>query len=108
MARLSEALSVKFVESNRHKPGMYCDGGGLYLRVAPGGSKQWVFRYVAPDPSHERGYRLRDMGLGSVDDMTLANGRTRSMRRNGSRRSRGTFSQGSAHCRSTRSILPSC
>src|SRR5262249_26260717 len=54
---------------------MYCDGGGLYLRVAAGRSKQWVFRYAADDPSHKRGYRLRDMGLGSVDDLSLAEAR---------------------------------
>jgi integrase len=75
MGRLSNELTVKFVESNRHAPGMYCDGGGLYLRVAPGGSKQWIFRYAADDPSHKRGYRLRDMGLGSVDDLSLAEAR---------------------------------
>jgi len=28
-----------------HKPGRYGDGGNLYLRVAPGGSKQWMFLY---------------------------------------------------------------
>src|SRR5262245_13697153 len=42
------------------------------IRVAPGGSKQWIFRYAADDPSHKRGYRLRDTGLGSVDDLKLA------------------------------------
>ena len=36
------------------RPGMYADGGSLYLRVADGGSKQWVFRYSANG-------RLRDM-----------------------------------------------
>jgi integrase len=75
MGRLSNELTVKFVESNRNGPGMYCDGGGLYLRVAAGGSKQWIFRYAADDPSHPRGYRLRDMGLGSVDDLRLAEAR---------------------------------
>src|SRR5262245_49071056 len=75
MGRLSDELTAKFVESNRRDPGMYCDGGGLYLRVAAGGSKQWVFRYAADDPSHKRGYRLRDMGLGSVDDLSLAEAR---------------------------------
>ena len=29
------------------RPGMYADGGSLYLRVAPGGSKQWIFRYTS-------------------------------------------------------------
>ena len=75
MGRLSDELTAKFVESNRHEPGMYCDGGGLYLRVAAGGSKQWVFRYAVDDPEHKRGYRLRDMGLGSVDDLSLAEAR---------------------------------
>jgi integrase len=75
MGRLSNELTVKFVESNKHAPGMYCDGGGLYLRVAAGGSKQWIFRYAADDPSREGGYRLRDMGLGSVDDLSLAEAR---------------------------------
>src|SRR6516164_2702895 len=75
MGRLSDELTAKFVESNSHEPGMYCDGGGLYLRVADGRSKQWIFRYAADDPSHKRRYRLRDMGLGSVADVSLAEAR---------------------------------
>jgi integrase len=47
------------------KPGMYADGGSLYLRIAAGGSKQWVFRYSADG-------RLRDMGLGSINTLSLA------------------------------------
>jgi integrase len=83
-----ELLSVKFVESNKNKAGMYCDGGGLYLRVAEGGSKQWIFRYVGKDPTHPRGYRLRDMGLGPVSDITLPEAREqarqlRNLRREG-------------------------
>ena len=42
------------------RPGMYADGGSLYLRVAPGGSKQWIFRYTSLDG------RMRDMSLGAV------------------------------------------
>ena len=34
MGRLSEELKAKFVESNRHEPGMYCDGGDR-------GARQW-------------------------------------------------------------------
>src|SRR5262245_55262218 len=49
-------------------PGMYADGGSLYLRIAPGGSKQWVFRYGLHG-------RLRDMGLGSVDTFNLSEAR---------------------------------
>src|SRR5262249_51482096 len=34
-----------------------------------------IFRYAADDPSHKRGYRLRDMGLGSADDLKLVDAR---------------------------------
>lgn len=42
-------------------PGRYGDGDGLYLRVADGGSKQWLFRYI-------RDKRERQMGLGPVGE----------------------------------------
>jgi len=51
-------------------PGMYADGGSLYMRVAPGGSRQWVFRYV-------RGGRLHDMGIGPTHTINLAEARER-------------------------------
>jgi integrase len=70
MARTLNRLSTKFVESNRRKPGMYADGGGLYLRVAEGGSKQWIFRYATNG-------RLRDMGIGPEHTLTLAEARER-------------------------------
>ncbi|MGE0255598.1 MAG: tyrosine-type recombinase/integrase [Alphaproteobacteria bacterium] len=50
------------------KPGLYADGGGLYLRVAPGGTRGWIFRWA-------RDGRTRDMGLGSVDAVSLAKAR---------------------------------
>ena len=56
MARTLNRLSNFRVERAK-RPGMYADGGGLYLRVAEGGSKQWIFRYVING-------RLRDMGIG--------------------------------------------
>jgi integrase len=49
---------------------MYADGGSLYMRIAPGGSKQWVFRYV-------RAGRLRDMHIGPCHTFTLAEARDR-------------------------------
>src|SRR4051812_41320367 len=52
------------------RPGMYADGLGLYLRVAPGGSKQWVYRYV--DHGH-----MRDHGIGPAHTLTLAEARER-------------------------------
>src|SRR5262249_17830415 len=44
MTRMLGRLSALRVQSVR-KPGYYGDGGGLYLRAAPGGSKGWIFRY---------------------------------------------------------------
>jgi hypothetical protein len=56
MARALNRLSVLKV-ARAKKPGMLADGGSLYLRIAPGGSRQWIFRYVTNK-------RLRDMSLG--------------------------------------------
>lgn len=53
-------LTVKQVE-NLKRRGRYGDGDGLYLRVAEGGSKQWLFRYI-------RDGRERQMGLGPVGE----------------------------------------
>ena len=43
MTRMLGRLSAVRVQSVR-KRGYYGDGGGLYLRVAPGGAKGWIFR----------------------------------------------------------------
>lgn len=51
-------------------PGRYGDGGGLYLVVAPSGSRKWVFRF-------RWNKRLSDMGLGSASTVTLARARER-------------------------------
>jgi integrase len=61
-------------------PGMYGDGGRscLYLQVAPGGSKSWIFRYRFKGHISQRGKPLaREMGLGSVDTWSLAEARER-------------------------------
>jgi integrase len=49
-------------------PGSYGDGQGLYLQVAPGGSKSWVYRY-------QRSGRRRELGLGGVGAVSLAEAR---------------------------------
>src|SRR5215831_18911560 len=67
MARPLHRLSAFKVEKAK-QPGLYCDGGGLYLRVAEGGSKQWIYRYVTAG-------RARDMGIGPVHVVTLAEAR---------------------------------
>ena len=50
----------------RAKPGLHGDGGNLWLRVQPNG-RAWLFRYVSPSTGRER-----RMGLGPVQDVTLA------------------------------------
>ncbi|THD38301.1 MAG: site-specific integrase [Sphingomonas sp.] len=50
------------------KPGILSDGGGLYVRVAPGGSKAFVFIYQWHG-------RRREMGLGGTDSVSLARAR---------------------------------
>jgi integrase len=67
MARTLNRLSAFKVEKAKQS-GMYADGGGLYLRIAEGGSKQWIYRYVTND-------RPRDMGIGPVHVLTLAEAR---------------------------------
>lgn len=65
-------LSARRVQSES-KRGYYCDGGGLYLQVAPGGSKSWIFRYG-------RAGRSREMGLGSLNAFSLAEAREKARR----------------------------
>jgi integrase len=62
------SLGVK----NTTAPGIYHDGGGLYLQVSPlsKGSKSWFLRYRING-------KVRDMGLGSVADWKLADIRER-------------------------------
>jgi integrase len=54
------------------KPGLHCDGGGLYLQVseAAGGgrNRSWIFRFTLAG-------RVHDMGLGPVHTVSLAEAR---------------------------------
>ena len=59
------ALSVKTIS----KPGRHGDGDGLYLNVAPAGTKSWVQRIVISE-------KRRDIGLGSYPTVSLAQART--------------------------------
>ena len=52
------------------KPGMYPDGGGLYLQVTKAGSKSWLFRFMLHG-------RARVMGLGPLYAVSLAEARTK-------------------------------
>ena len=54
------------------QPGFYGDGNTLFLRVAPGGSKQWVQRLTIHG-------RRRDIGLGGCGFVTLAEAREKAL-----------------------------
>ncbi|MDB9707123.1 Arm DNA-binding domain-containing protein, partial [Planktotalea frisia] len=63
MAFLKSARSVETVtDAGYHR----CDRG-LYLQVAKGGTKSWLFRYKSPVTSKQR-----EMGLGPLSLVSLA------------------------------------
>ncbi len=61
-----KALSAAFIRSA--PPGRHADGNGLFLYVKPEGTRSWIQRLVI------RG-RRREMGLGAVSLVTLAEAR---------------------------------
>jgi hypothetical protein len=73
------------------RPGLYGDGGGLYLQVTARGSKSWIFRFwiaerdsitgnVLRDPATNKiKGRSREMGLGSATTVSLADARDRAL-----------------------------
>ena len=65
MRSLHRLSAVKV--TNLKQPGYYADGGNLYLRVAPGGTKGWIFRFTIAG-------RTRDAGLGSYPTMSSHQG----------------------------------
>lgn len=65
MAKLT-ALGVK-----NAKPGRHGDGAGLYLLVKPSGAKSWLLRI-------QRDGKRRDIGLGSLAALSLADAREKS------------------------------
>ena len=69
MARLTERLSAQAAQRASNS-GMYPDGGELYLRVGPTGSKHWLLRY-------RHGGKRHDLGLGPFRLLSLAEARQR-------------------------------
>ena len=67
MARTTGRLTALKVERAK-RPGMYADGGGLYLQVTEGGAS-WVYRYMLAG-------RAREMGLGPLALYGLSEART--------------------------------
>ena len=76
-----KALSAAFVRSVK-EPGKYFDGHGLFLKVEPSGSKRWVQQIVI------RGKR-REIGMGSVSLMSLAEARAEALENRKTARSGG-------------------
>jgi integrase len=64
----SRTLGLTVAKVGSFGPGYHADGGGLYLQVAPGGGRSWIFRYQIAG-------RRRDMGLGSTSIVGLAEAR---------------------------------
>jgi integrase len=52
------------------KPGLYGDGGGLWLQVSGTTARSWVFRYAIRGKRHQ-------MGLGSINTIDLATARAK-------------------------------
>lgn len=69
MAKTLERLTPLKIQRLK-EPGMYADGGGLYLQISGTGARSWIFRY-------RMGGRTtpRDMGLGSLNDVDLKDAR---------------------------------
>jgi integrase len=64
MPRAIHKLKARTVETAQ-QPGLYGDGGGLYLQITKDLVKSWVFRYM-------RNGRARAMGLGPLHTISLA------------------------------------
>jgi hypothetical protein len=70
--RLSE-LKVRKAKPAGKYSRLLCDGGGLYLQISKGAEdnirRSWIFRF------QRSGQPVRDMGLGSLQDVGLAEAR---------------------------------
>lgn len=65
--RLERRLTAKQA-AGATNPGSYPDGGGLTIEVDGAGRRYWIWRY-------RNGSRRREMGLGTVADLSLADAR---------------------------------
>ena len=71
MARQINRLSARAVQTLTAR-GRHADGGGLYLVIDETGAKRWAFIY-----RDRRTQKLREMGFGGVDSVSLAQAETR-------------------------------
>jgi integrase len=66
---MKQELSARSVQVEK-RPGYHRCGPGLYLQVASGGTKAWIFRFKSPVNGKQR-----EMGLGSLCTISLAEAR---------------------------------
>ena len=78
MATLNK-LTDKLVSSSKLRPGSYQDGGGLFLKVSPKGTKSWVARLQGLGTG---GKRL-DFGLGGYPAVSLQHAREKAAEHRG-------------------------
>jgi integrase len=71
MPKRAAGLTARKVETVK-TPGMLADGNGLYLQVTATGAKTWIFRFQIAG-------RRREMGLGSVSTVSLADARQKAL-----------------------------
>lgn len=71
MARATGRLTALKVTRVANQPGLYADGGGLYLQVTAGGAS-WLYRYMLCG-------RAREMGLGSLALFGLQEARAKAL-----------------------------
>jgi len=70
MARTTGRLTALKVR-RAQRPGMYADGGGLYLQITEGGAS-WIYRYMLNK-------RAREMGLGPLALFGLSEARAKAL-----------------------------
>lgn len=75
MGKSLHKLSARSVQTLT-KSGRHSDGGGLYLSISTDGTrKRWVFLYRWREPGQVGTGRLREMGLGTPSNVSLAKAR---------------------------------
>ena len=90
MTRYRKKLSAAFVRSVEW-PGLYWDEHGLILRVKPSGYKQWIQRLFIHG-------KRRELGLGSIRLVTLAQARETAIANRRLARSGGNPLASRRHC----------
>lgn len=63
-------MALTALEIKNAKPGMYADGGGLYLHVGKAGNASWIFRF-------QLNKRRREMGLGALSALSAVEARAK-------------------------------